>query len=87
MKAPDPPMDDDELAEFGGWLRSELTPVATTRRRAADVRALAHAELRRASQPPLVRARRRVLLFAETSSALAAGASYVLWALGEIYRR
>ncbi|HVV86516.1 MAG TPA: hypothetical protein VHE35_25840, partial [Kofleriaceae bacterium] len=36
----------DGLGDFGAWLRSELTPVATTSARAAAIRERAHAELR-----------------------------------------
>ncbi len=88
MSPPEPPaMDDAELAEFGGWLRSELTPVEATPARAASVRRQAHAELRRASDPPLARTRRNLLRLAETSGALAVGASYVVWVMSQLWRR
>ena len=79
--------DDDDFGDFGAWLRSELTPVTTTPERAAAVRERAQAELRRASEPPAIRARRHVLRLLETSTALAAGASYVLWTINELWRR
>lgn len=79
--------DDVAAADFATWLRSELTPVTTTPLRAAAVRQRAHAELRRAATPPAVRARRHLLRLAETSTALAAGVSYVLWTINELWRR
>lgn len=84
---PDAPMDDDELAEFGAWLRADLATVVTDPVRGAEVRDHAHAELRRASTPPRARARHRLLYLAETSSALAVGASWVVWTLGQLWRR
>ena len=79
--------DDPRAAAFDSWLRSELLPVTTAPARAADLRRRAHAELRRASDPPAVPAGRRIWRLLETSSALAAGASYILWTLDQLYRR
>jgi hypothetical protein len=79
--------DDDDLADFGARLRAQLAPVTPAPARDAAVRARAHAELRRASAPPaVVRARRHVVRVLETSTALAAGASYVLWTIAQLYR-
>lgn len=92
MKPPDDDLDltgddaaQDDLAELGARLRAELAPVTTTPDRAAEVRARAHAALRRPSDPPAVRGRRDLVFILETSTALAAGASYVLWTLVQIY--
>ena len=79
--------DDDDLADFAASLRAQLAPVTTSPDRAAAIRTRAHAELRRASEPPAVRARRHVVFVLETSSALAAGATYVLWTISQLYRR
>lgn len=84
---PDAPMDDDELADFGAWLRADLATVVTDPVRGAETRRRAHAELRRASTPPLLRARHQLLRLAETSSALAVGASWVVWTLSQLWRK
>lgn len=94
-RPPDADGDDAELAEvelasFGAWLRSELTPVETYADRVAATRALAHAELRRAHEERAARtarARRRTVFLLETSTALAAGFGYVLWVAFQLWPR
>ena len=78
---------DEAGAAFDRWLRSELVPVTTAPARAAAVRLRAHAELRRATDPPTARAGRQLVRLLETSTALAAGASFVLWTLDQLWRR
>ena len=73
-------------AAFASWLRAELVPVTTAPAQLAAVRLRAHAELRRASEPTADRARRHAVRLLETSTALAAGASYVLWTLSQLWR-
>ncbi len=82
--------DDDDLADFGARLRAQLAPVATTPDRAASMRERAHAELLRANErlhARAARARRRTVFVLETSTALAAGASYVVWIALQLYGR
>ena len=82
--------DEADLAAFGAWLRSELTPVETYPDRAEATRRRAHAELRRAQEEVAVRAaraRRRTVFLLETSTALAAGFGYVLWVAFQLWPR
>jgi hypothetical protein len=81
---------DAEVGDLAAWLRPALTPVATAPERAAAVRSHAHAELRRASEQlraRAARARRRTVFLVETSTALAAGFSYVLWTAIQLWPR
>jgi hypothetical protein len=79
------PTDDD----LDTWLRGELTPVATSAARAGHIRARAHAELRRAGQlhQRSVRTRQRLRFVVEASTALAAGATYVVWTALQLWPR
>lgn len=83
--------DDDELdagfAAFAAALRSELAPVATAPDRIASTRARAHAALRGPTAPPSARARPRLYFLVEASTALAAGAIYVVWTIKQLWPR
>ena len=75
-----------DFDDFAASLRAELTTVAATPARAAAIRTRAHAELRRASAPPPP-PRATWLFIVESSTALAAGAMYVVWTIAQVWPR
>ena len=87
MSDRDDDLDDDGFDDFAASLRAQLAPVVTTPGRIASTRAAAHAALRRPSALPSLRPRPQWLFLAEASTALAAGAMYVIWTIKQVWPR